>query len=111
MAEIAQGSSDPRPSKHACKSAPKQLGATQGLEARIGSAKGKETAWDDEVVSLYTEDEEEMQIETGYGPMTRGDFAHGKEDMDLKIADAARIMELYYWQVPFTSMEKTATNV
>ena len=35
-AEIAQGSSDPRPSKRARKSAPKQLGATQGLEARIG---------------------------------------------------------------------------
>ena len=51
-AEIAQGSSDPRPSKRARKSAPKQLGATQGLEARIGSAKGKETAIDDEVVSL-----------------------------------------------------------
>ena len=109
--EIKQGSLDPQPSKCVHKSAPKQLGVTQGLEARIGLAKGKETAQDDKVVSLYTEDEEEMQMETGDSPMTRGDFAHGEVNMDLKIADAARIMDLYYWQVPSNSLEEMATNV
>jgi len=46
--------------------------------------------------SVYTEDEEEMQMETGNGPMTRGDFAYGEEDMDLEIADAAGIVDSYY---------------
>ena len=51
-------------------------------------------------------------METGNGPMTRGDFAYGEEDMDLEIADAAGIVESYYdWQVPSTSRRETATNV
>ena len=40
-------------------------------------------------------------METGDGPMTRGDFAYGEVDMDLEIADAAGIVDSYYdWQVP-----------
>ena len=102
-----------RPNKRPRQSAPQQLGKTQGLEARIGgSAKGKEKVKDNETISLYTEDKEGgIVLEEGEGPITRGDFAYGEEDIDMEVGDVAGIYESYYWQVPSTQTAQTQTNI
>jgi len=52
-----------------------------------------------------------MQMETGDGPMTCGDFAYGEDDIDVEIADAADLIDSYCWQVPSTQTERPQTNV
>ena len=119
VAEIT-ASLDPRPSKRARKEKSQPCGEIQGqaaspsLVARIGSAankgKEKEKVRDDDIVSLYDEDGEDMmQLETGDGPMTRRDFTYGEED--IKIAEAAGIFDMYSWQVQSTSTRSPETNL
>ena len=77
--------------------------STQGLEARIGSAKGKEKEKNDDEVSLdYTEDEpigspRPMEI----GDFDEGELAGGHSDMWGNGMDFSE-----NWQVPHTNQLK-----
>ena len=89
---------DPRPAKRSRPNPPEPRGNAQGQST---TAKGKEKAKDDEVVSLYSEDEEMADLTHDNEQLDHGDFETKDYNQDGELADLAGIYN-DYWQVQTT---------